>query len=198
MSADQRPELPRPIRWWISLGSRLIPPEVRGEWVSDWSKELERWAAAGAPAAELHKRARSSLRDAFWRRQRSGYNPVNEWLLLPFRAELTLVAFVALVWLLSGWFARPAPPYPNADRVAILERGIASVGGRRPALSRALAEGAADLEAIERVALFRLGYRIQGAAFVSGDFFDVLGVRPAMGRSLREGDSPHSVVVTDR
>jgi len=182
---------------WISLGSRLIPPDLRQEWTSDWTRELTKWADAGAPAAELRKRARSSFRDALWRRSRTGYNPVTELLLRPFRAELALVFLVSVAWLLSAWLQRPEPPYPNAERVVILERGISSVGGRRPALSRALAEGAQELDEIDRVALFRLGYRIQGAAFVSEDFFDVLGVTPAMGRFLREGDSPLSAVIAD-
>jgi len=166
--------------------------------VAEWRRELELWAETGAPEAELRKRAQGAVRDALWQRSRSGYNPLFELLSKPFRAEAVLVILAAAAWFLTVPLRKVAPPYPNADRVAILERGIYTVGARHPMLSRELAEGALELDSVERIALFRLDYRIQGAAFISANFFDVLGVSPVLGRKLGEDDDPLSVVISDR
>ncbi len=115
----------------------------------------------------------------------------------PFRAELILCGAAAAVWLAAGVWRTPAPPFANAERVVVLERGFASLGARRPMMSRRLVERASGIESFEAVAPFRLWYRIPGAAFVAANFFQVLGVTPAMGRSFRAEEPRPVVILTD-
>jgi len=198
MSASDERVLPRSVRLWLFLASRLVPPSARTQWEAEWKQELERWAEAGATGPELRRRAMGSVRDVLWQRRRTGYNPVSEFFSRPFRAELALISLAGTAWLVTSSFWEPEPPYPNEDRVVTLERGISAMGARHPMMSRRLVEGAAALASLEQVALFRLGYRIQEAAFVSANFFEVLGVSPAKGRLLREEDGPMSVVISYR
>ncbi len=189
------PVLPWLVRLILWLAARLTPPSARPEWTAGWREELERRRGAGAPAGELGTRALGSVRDALWVRKGLRYSSFAALLRRPFRAEALLVLAAAGVWGLSERAAPPRLPFPNADRIVFLERGIAALGARRPVMSRQLVAQARTVPEFADVSAFQLVWR---AAFVRVDqrFFDVLGVRPAAGRTLQPGDAAETAVIT--
>lgn len=90
-------------------------------------------------------------------------------------------------------------PYPDADRLALVWRSTPEDPGLRGALSPPdwldVRERARSLSGVAAVNAFRTTYQPDEGdpdqihlGVVTGDFFDVLGVAPALGRGIRPAD----------
>lgn len=184
-------------RLLIAFAAVFVPRSLRAEWKAEWRHELRRRSEAGSSQREIWGHAKGALRDAALVRKSRPESAAKVFFSRPFRAELVFFLLAAAVWLAAAGWRSPEPPFPNASRVVVLERGFASLGARRPMMSRPLVERASGIEAFQAVAPFRLWYRIPGAAFVSRNFFELLGVTPAMGRVLASNEPQPVVVITN-
>ncbi|HUK90568.1 MAG TPA: ABC transporter permease, partial [Blastocatellia bacterium] len=118
-------------------------------------------------------------------------------------------ATTAIFSVVNGVLLRPLP-YPNSGRIVKLWESFAT-GGFGTVSPPNLADWRAQNRTFESLAAYDPGSRslragqlpVQvPAAFVTGDFFDVLGSQPAEGRLIQPGeDQPgrdHEVVISDR
>lgn len=189
--------LPRSTRLPITLASWLIPRPDRAAWKRDWTDELEHRTKLGASPAEVERRAWGSFRDALFIRRRSHHSSFTTFLARPFRAEAALLVVALFLWLGTGAYRAPEPPFPNAGRAVIFERDIGSLGIRAPMVTARLVNRARELAEFETVAAFRFIRATVFGAFVSRNFFDVLGAGPVLGRGFQLDDPATVLLITD-
>jgi predicted permease len=123
--------------------------------------------------------------------------------------SLGLAATIVAFAFINGALLRPFPGVENQDRLVtlgILEntplgpRTLRTALADYPGIFRALGEGMTSLEDVagfteSAVAVTRPRPRSVNAAFVSPNYFDVLGVRPEVGRTFaRDEGRPESAV----
>jgi putative ABC transport system permease protein len=109
----------------------------------------------------------------------------------------------AVFAVVDGTLFKPLP-FPEADRLAMIGRDLRSSGGARPApVSRAQLQDLQHAPGIEAVAAFTSG-ALSGertaddglrSVAVTAGFFELLGVRPVVGRTLQRDDRAAGSVV---
>jgi hypothetical protein len=170
----------------IRLAAWLAPRRLRADWRREWLAELWHKAEAGTPAPELRRCASGSFRDALWLRSSERRNFTDR--IHPLRFESKVLAVALLLVLISGAFRAPTPPFANAARLVRFERETVLGVSGSIADQRIIAR-IANSPTIERVGLWRRVTGVVGVVAVAPDFFDVVGVRPRLGRSFRQGDT---------
>ena len=170
----------------IRLAAWLAPRRLRADWRREWLAELWHKAEAGTPAPELRRCASGSFRDALWLRSSERRHFTDR--IHPLRFESKVLAVALLLVLISGAFRAPTPSYANAARLVRFERGTV-LGGTSPVADQRLLARLAKSPTIGRVGLWRQVPGVVGVVAVAPDFFDVIGLRPRLGRSFRPDDT---------
>jgi hypothetical protein len=178
--------IPLSSRITIRLAAWLAPRRLRADWKREWLAELWHKAEAGALATELRRCASGSFRDALWLRSSDRRHFIDR--IQPLRFESKVLAGALLILLFSGALRAPAPPFANADRLVRFERETV-LGGTSPVADQRLLARIANSPTIERMGLWRRVPGVVGVVAVAPDFFDVIGLRPRLGRSFRQGDT---------
>lgn len=213
-------QLPDPLRttiWWcralVWLASWLVPRARRREWRAVRSDQLWHWCHFLAEAGQLNREKKVELArycwglffEAFWSRyEREGFLRRADQMR---RAPATCLTVLALLLVAITWgggfipFARSlfSTAVPNPARVCII-----SLNGK---FRRFRSETLLDLtkawktsKLLDAVAPYSWGPSKLAAgkrmvpilsARVAPDFFDVLGVKPTLGRALQSGDAQH-------
>ncbi|MGE3473377.1 MAG: ADOP family duplicated permease [Vicinamibacterales bacterium] len=210
---------PRVCRWLVAAGAALVPAHQRDEWRREWLAELHAAlvpAAARTPpsAAALAARCLGALVHAGWLRWQQGR--LDMWAYdvriaarsLGRQPAFTAVAVLTLALgigvnaaVFSAVYAvllRPLP-FPAPDRLV----AVATTSARGPATGTSSSppdftdwhDGASSFAAL--AALSTESFAVSGTApaeqvagaAVTGEFFDVLGAAPALGRGLTAGDA---------
>src|SRR6266849_521528 len=164
----------------IRLAAWLVPRRLRAEWRREWLAELWHKAEAGTPALELRRCASGSFRDALWLRSSERRHFTDR--IHPLRFESKILAVALLLVLISGAFRAPTPPFANAARLVRFERETV-LGVTGSIADQRIIARLANSPTIERVGLWRRVTGVVGVVAVAPDFFDVVGVRPRLGRS---------------
>ena len=192
--------IPGSWRVLIAAASILVPRGFRSEWKREWHAELWHRAEAGATEAQLMECARGAFRDAAWFRSseyvRSG--PLTDtFLMKPLRPELTALAVALLLCVWSGALQKPRLPYAGPDRLVRLQRAMHVLGGLDSVMEEMLVGHLLKEQVVADAASYRLLQTPLPTARVSRNFFDLLGVRPVLGRGFREGDLANVAVLSD-
>jgi MacB-like protein len=192
--------IPRSSRLLVAAASLWVPRGVRAEWKREWHAELWHRAEAGATERALLECARGAFRDAAWFRS-SEYAPVDSlrdgFFMKPMRVELCLLLAALILCAWSGALSPLRPPYTDPDRLVRLQRTMHVLGGLDSAMEEMLVKHLTEQGVLERVATYRFTQGPLFGAGVSRNFFDVLGVTPALGRIFAENDLENVVVITD-
>lgn len=192
--------IPLSSRLLIAAASLLVPHGFRAEWKREWHAELWHRAKAGASERELFECARGAFRDAAW--FRSGeYARVDSlrdsFFMKPLRIEFSLLAAAVILCAWCGALSTPRLPYANPDRLVRLQRTMHVLGGLDSAMEEMLVRHLTEQNVLEQVATYRVVQGPLSGARVSRNFFDVLGVKPPLGRGFGENDLDDVVVITD-
>jgi hypothetical protein len=192
--------IPRSSRLAIWTASWLVPHGFRAEWKREWHAELWHRAEAGAKERDLFECARGAFRDAVWFRS-SEYAPVDSlkdsFFMKPLRVEFCLLAAALILCAWCGALAKPRLPYSNPDRLVRLQRTMHVLGGLDSAMEEMLVRHLSEQNVLERVATYSVVPGPLYGARASRNFFDVLGVKPMLGRTFEENDLDDVVVLTD-
>lgn len=192
--------VPRSCRFLIAAASLLVPRTLRADWKREWHAELWHRAETGTPPDELLKCAQGAFRDAAWFRS-SEYArsdmAEDRFFVKPFRLEFSVLGVAILLCLWAGVWWYPALPYSNAGRLVRFERNVRFMGAVDSIFSQMLLKHLESERVLQEIATYRIFLGLMPGARVSSNFFDVLGVQPALGRAFRESDPENSAVITD-
>ncbi|MEZ4457451.1 MAG: ABC transporter permease [Gemmatimonadales bacterium] len=209
----------------IAAASRLVPREERAEWLDEWHGELEALAAArGADRAARVPSpvgfAAGAVRHALWQRfrhwslaglgadLRSATRALRRAPGFTLAASLTLALGIAanglIFSLVNGLLRRPPGGIPAPEEVVRIGRSYDDAprwdSWSLPAI-RSIAE---DRGTFRSVAGYTAAPLVLGAGtetesvpghIVTGRYFDVLGVRPFLGRLIAEADDREGLPV---
>lgn len=198
----------RSILW---LASWLVPSQQRSAWRNTWTTQIWHWCHFLAESGQFTREKKielarfcwSAFPAAFWRRfDRDEFLRRMGRLRRSPAACLSAIALALLVVILAGGIIPAArsfasSPIPQPDRVCVV-----SLNGK---FRRLRSETLLDLSAawkksklLDAVAPYSWGpAKLTGprrtvpvlAARVAPAFFEVLGLRPALGRTFRDGDA---------
>src|SRR5574341_355118 len=214
--------------WLIALVGVIVPRRLRADWRQEWEAELRHREALLAEWEKLNWqtkldllwRSTSAFWDAIWLQPKRWEDEMIQDLRYGARmlrthkgftavATLTLAlgigAVTAIFSVVNAALWRPLPGATEPERLVAIVRG----DNDGPPLSypdfSVLREGAESLAGLAAINLaeasFGAGERSEVVlgALVSGEYFDALGVRPALGRGFlpEEDRTPgaHPVVV---
>ena len=193
--------MPRSCQFLIAAASLLVPRRLRPDWKREWHAELWHRAESGASESELIDCARGAFRDAAWFRSSEFARAdllEDSFFVKPLRLELTVLALALVVCTWAGVWKYPELPYANSDRLVRFERGPHYAGAVDSIFNELLLKHLVQNKVIEQIATYRVFQGMMPGARVSSNFFDVLGVQPALGRTFREDDPETTVVISDR
>jgi len=192
--------VPRSSRLVVAAASVLVPHGFRPEWKREWHAELWHRAEAGASERDLFECARGAFRDAAWFRS-SEYTHVDSlrdsFFMKPLRIEAALLAVALVLCWCCGALSKQPLPYKDPDRLVRLQRTMHVLGGLDSAMEEMLVRHLSEQRVLDQVATYRFTQGPLFGARVSRNFFEVLGVPPAMGRSFAEDDLEDVVLITD-
>ncbi|HWR49811.1 MAG TPA: ABC transporter permease [Bryobacteraceae bacterium] len=210
-------EVPEVCRWAIHLASWLVPAAKRKSWRDHRKYEVWTWWAFLSERGELTRLRRReiyryclhSFPEALWVRfQREDTAArVRSFLRGPAFALALPVLLVLVVAAASGGFQALRSfynplPYANPHELALVtqERALGSPHAVQP---HAFAVWQAKAKSLQGIAAFgvlsqsgsssRPQRRVAG---VTTNFFEMIGVRPRLGRLLQPGDEPGAAVLT--
>ena len=193
---------------WVRVVSVLVPGIVRRDWVEEWDAELAagggRMAHAwGALADAWYLRTEGWTMDAAWRDVRVAVKGLIRRPFFTALAGVTLAigigANVAIYSVVDGILINPLP-FPEAERLLSYNHEAPGLGVKVPVIPHSQAmylhylENARAIESFavfsdENVNLITDGQPQQlTASQVTQEYFDVLGVRPFLGRAFAEGE----------
>jgi putative ABC transport system permease protein len=199
--------MPRPPRW-IRIVSPLVPKDLRDDWREEWQAELatyrgSRKHAWGALADAWYLRTEGWTMEAIWRDARAALKSVAR---KPGFAVLTCVtlgigigANTAIFSVVDGVLLNPLP-FPEAHRLVSYNHEAPGLGVNVPVIPHSedmylhYLESARSLEAMAVFSNDNVNLITEGepqrlyAARVTQPYFDVLGVRPFIGRAFSEGE----------
>ncbi len=188
--------------------SVLVPGIVRRDWVEEWDAELAAGGgtmthAWGALADAWYLRTEGWTMDAAWRDVRAAVKGLIRRPFFTALAGVTLAigigANVAIYSVVDGVLINPLP-FPHAERLLSYNHEAPGLGVKVPVIPHSQAMYLHSLEnarAIESFAVFsdeNVNLITDGqpqqltASQVTQEYFDVLGVRPFLGRAFAEGE----------
>ncbi|MBL8176661.1 MAG: ABC transporter permease [Bryobacterales bacterium] len=173
-------------RTWLQLTQYLLPAQKRRAWREEWLAELEH--RRSVPFTRL---AENILRDALFTRSRV---ESSETFRRPLRLEAAAFCAATLLWLLFGLPAPKRPAGQHLERVAFVQRTYAAMGISLSTVTLRLQGELRHEPWVEAVGAFRVRYGFTASAQVSRDFFETLGVRPVLGRTLQAAPLDHAVL----
>ena len=177
------------IRFWLRLTSLLVPRASRAEWLRDWRLELDH---------RIPPRAFGNvLRDARFARERSPrLEHVDSRFSTIFLVEALSLIAATLLWI-GYTSSRPSALCgADLDRIAFVQRSYATMGVALSSVTWRLEQQLSQAEPFEGTASFRIRHGFNASAEVSRNFFDLLGVQPALGKTF-DRDSPlESVIIS--
>lgn len=200
-------QIPRLCRWLLNAVAPVVPASLRCDWRREWHGELWHWigarVAAGDPEASraAFSHCLGAVSDAVHLRRADAPTRLAIRRITGHPATPISLAGLALmlVALLSGLehtrqLSRPLP-YSDPDQVIIVRQVKPFFGGRLgfPLSKVSNWDGAITLQSVAAYTGFRALVSSHGAtdvsaAAVDGDFFRVLGVKPAAGQLFNELD----------
>ncbi len=187
--------IPLSCRVLVGIASLLVPAPKRLEWRREWQAELWHRAASGASRGELWHHARGVFRDAAWflesERKEHGFDLFRK----PLRAELIFLGLGILACLYSGVFRAPRLPYADAGRLVLFERNIAFAGAIDPRINSRLFPVWTQGPSFSALSPYRILRQPELTLHVASNFFEVLGVKPLMGRTFRSTDPSDAAVI---
>lgn len=173
-------------RTWLNLTQFLLPSPKRKQWREEWLQELAH--RRDVPFVAV---ARNILRDALFTRQRTDST---ENFRRPLRLEVAAFSVATLLWLVFGLPTPKRPAGQHLDRVSFVQRTYAAMGISLSTVTLRLQEELRHEPWVEALAAFRLRYGFTASAQVSRDFFEVLGVTPILGHTLKDAPLDHVVL----
>jgi putative ABC transport system permease protein len=212
--------MPDPARSLVRLASRIVPRHLRRDFRAEWEAELSAERPSGR--SEALRRALGAVPDAwflFW--QQWSVDMVSQDVRYAIRVLLERRAYTALVLItlavgigattavfstIDAVLLRPLPYSEPSRLVMIWENDRVNGKPRYPVAPANWADWRADTHAFEHVTAYVGG----GGSLLAGtepfhasipavatDFFDTLGVRPALGRAFERADAvpPHHRVL---
>ncbi len=192
--------IPRSCSILIRAAGLIVPRALRTDWLREWHAELWHRAESGAPAADLLRCARGAFRDALWFRS-SEYAQAHlaseGFWVKPLRLELTLLALAVLLCAATGIFRGLGGPNESLRRAVRFERGIGFLGALDLVFQKELLEHVKKDPAFEAVAGYHWSPDNLSGLLVSDSFFDVLGLKPLLGRTFGPGEDEHAIVLTE-
>jgi predicted permease len=210
--------------WLLRLVSRIVPRDLRDDWLAEWDAELshhahvvDRWRQTRRSSLDLLRRASGAFWDALWLRSHR-WSSVRlfgrEWRLAATAVLSLATAIAAVVVGLAAYDAFLVRPPGVADPASLRSLFVSSAtepfGGVSFPEYRAYQRGTAVFEgvtafpnAISGIGLTRDHRTFQvWSAEVSDNFFEVLGATPGLGalmvRAPRAGElAAGDVVIGD-
>jgi hypothetical protein len=209
----------------LRLASLLVPRIHRKEWYQEWYAEVWHWShflvesgrLTTSSKLELVRHVWGAFRDAVWHRfnQEKLYRGAREVRRSARFCLLSISALLLLAIVISGFAPTirrgfTSLPYYKPDRVAVLsfpdhyayypDSGLFQAVNRWARESRTATAMAAYSLRISKVVPAEDRFRARSAR-VSSNFFEMLGVRAALGRAFRSGDEKDCadcLVLTDK
>lgn len=173
-------------RTLLHLAQYLLPSHARREWKEEWLRELEH-----GRKAPFFRTASNILRDAhFARRHAEQLEPRRR----PLRMEAAAFVIATLLWII---YALPVPKVPcgsHLQRTAFVQRTYAAMGISLSSATLRLREELERAIWVEDVAAFRVRFYGAPGAEVSRNLFEVLGVTPLAGATLRDAAMDQTVI----
>ncbi len=207
---------PRLCRLAIRLASWVVPAARRRQWRDRREYEAWNWWGLLAERGELTPRRRQEIRrfclasfpEAVWARFDREETATRARRLYrgPIMALAAPLLLMAIIVVASGGlrgvrsFFRPLP-YPSPEQLVVVSQER-SMGNPQSVQQHAFAVWTEKAQSLQGIAGFlRRRQRVSGRrdrliAAVTPNLFSVLGVRPKLGRTLRDGDLPDVAVAT--
>ena len=189
---------------WLRTLSRLVPPELRDEWLREWAAELAHAASTGGRARTVGLAAVEDALCMVPERIEAGAGiqdlryavralRANRGFALAAVATLALGigANTAIFSVVNGYIVRPLP-LPEPERVVIVQRERAgAMSGYTSAPNyldwRDRTATVEDLAAVQQWSANLTGTGVPlrvTRSLVTPGFFEMLGIRPALGRTF--------------
>jgi hypothetical protein len=188
---------PLPFRILVAVSSLLVPRAKRSEWKQEWLAELRHRIEADVTPDVLLHCAAGVLRDAVWvwktEYKHNGFDPFR----VPLRTEAIFLAVIAAICGACGVFSPPTLPYQDPARVVVFQRKIPFMGARLSNVDTRLSKLLAYTGPFEGIANYGVLRSPAPALRVSSNFFDALGVRPALGRPFTDQEPDDSIILAD-
>jgi predicted permease len=205
--------------WLLRLVSRLVPRDVRDEWLAEWHAELshrehvvDQWRAPSRSSFDLLRRTSGAFWDALWLRSHRWSALrlfVREWRLATtavFSLGTAVAAVVVGLAAYDAFLVRP-PGVGDASTLRLVDLSserdpFGGVSFREYQDYRAASHAFADIAAFPHAIsgqTFRpdqVGFQVWTAE-VSDNFFSVLGVDAEIGRLVVQGPKPGDLHVGD-
>lgn len=173
-------------RIWLHLAQFLLPSHAREVWREEWLAELaHRQSSSFVPLAG------NIFRDALFARRRA--EPDGHFR-RPLRLEAMCFSIATLLWLVFALPAHKRPAGLYLERTAFIQRTYATMGISLSTVTLRLQGELRHAPWVEALAGFRIRYGLTASAQVSRDFFEVLGVTPLLGRTLKDAPLDHVVL----
>ena len=195
-------------RLWIRIWSRLVPADVRSEWLEQWDGELAASGGAmrhavGAVADAWYLRTEGWTVDGMLRDVKTALRGLIRRPLFSAVAGTTLAvgiaANTAIFSVVDGVLIDPLP-FPDADQLVSYNHEAPGLGVNVPVIPHSeqmylhYLERARELQAFAVTAngdatlVTDAEPQQLQASFVTEQYFDVLGVHPTVGRGFAEGE----------
>lgn len=188
--------IPFPCRLLVWIASTIVPPAKRTEWRREWNAELWHRAEAGESFQELLRRSAGVFRDAWWMLGNElKRNPLDIFR-RPLRTEALFLAGALAVCLLAGGFRAPSLPFSDPARLATLDRNVSGFAAFEAYVTPRLVGSLRQAQSFAGIAQYRMVPDRVPNVRASTNFFDVLGVKPAQGRTFTASDGDDVVVLT--
>lgn len=182
-------------RIFIQTASWIVPKSKRKEWIREWRAELWHRTEAGAPPRELLHRAAGVFRDAAWFAQTERKIHGVDFFRKPLRTEAAFLFAAILICLVCSGFLPPTMPYTDAKTLVAFERNIAFAGAIDPRINPRLLTVWKQGKSFSALAPYRILREPEVGLHVAPEFFEVLGVRPLIGRTFTPQDEPDTAVL---
>lgn len=187
--------IPLACRIFIQTASIIVPKSKRKEWEREWQAELWHRAEAGAPPKELLRRAAGVFRDAAWFAQTERKVRGIDFFRKPLRTEAAFLGASILICIIAGGFQPPTMPYKDAKTLVAFERNVAFAGTIDPRINPRLLTVWKQGPSFSSLAPYRILREPEVGLHVAPEFFDVLGVRPFLGRTFAPQDNAEVAVL---
>jgi len=176
------------IRIWVRLLAVLIPRPHREAWVREWDREL-RHRVPARPFDNILRDARFTRRQTVSEVPESRPSPI-------FLIEAISLAAATLLWFAYTRPSQEPPCGEDLNRIAFVQRSYATMGIALSSITWRLERELTRADAFEGTASFRIRHGFSASAQVSRNFFNLLGVKPAYGKTFDPESTLESVVIS--